>query len=208
MVSNVSNFYMYKKLKVYKTTKSYQTNKVTPEQTMMSKVAKNGLTIEEMVENRMIWFKKNGSIDKRCSAYKSGIVDENCEIILPEIEKINDVANDNDDDDETDSDSDEEDELPSDTYFYGVLSEKIKNIDELVDVMTNGIKKYKEYMLTHNNTEILPEDLVTTLDYWFQHDSERNDYFDYLISQESAPAVAFDKVAVRILQAVEDQEKS
>ena len=77
---------MYKKLKVYKTTKSYQTNKVTPEQTMMSKVAKNGLTIEEMVENRMIWFKKNGSIDKRCSAYKSGIVDENCEIILPEIE--------------------------------------------------------------------------------------------------------------------------
>ena len=199
---------MYKKLKVYKTIKSYQTNKVTPEQTMMSKVAKNGLTIEEMVKNRMIWFKKNGSIDKRCSAYKSGIVDENCEIILPEIEKINDVANDNDDDDETDSDSDEEDELPSDTHFYGVLSEKIKNIDELVDVMTNGIKKYKEYMLTHNNTEILPEDLVTTLDYWFQHDSERNDYFDYLISQESAPAVAFDKVAVRILQAVEDQEKS
>ena len=174
----------------------------------MSKVAKNGLTIEEMVENRMIWFKKNGSIDKRCSAYKSGIVDENCEIILPEIEKINDVVNDNDDDDETDSDSDEEDELPSDTYFYGVLNEKIKNIDELVDVMTNGIKKYKEYMLTHNNKEILPEDLVTTLDYWFQHDSERNDYFDYLISQESAPEVAFDKVSVRILQAVEDQEKS
>lgn len=199
---------MYKKLKVYKTTKSYQTNKVTPEQKMMSEVAKNGLTIEEMVENRMIWFKKNGSIDKRCSAYKCGIVDENCEIILPEIEKVNDVANDNDDDDETDSDSDEEEELPSDTHFYGVLSEKIKNIDELVDVMTNGIKKYKEYMLTQKDTEMLPEDLVTTLDYWFQHDSERNDYFDYLISQESAPAVAFDNVAVRILQAVEDQEKS
>ena len=171
-------------------------------------VAKNGLTVDEMVENRMIWFKKSGSIDKRCSAYKCGIVDEDCKIILPEIEKVNDVANDNDDDDETDSDSDEEEEFPSDTHFYGVLSEKIKNIDELVDVMTNGIKKYKEYMFTHNNTEILPEDLVTTLDYWFQHDSERNDYFDYLISQESAPAVAFDKVAVRILQAVEDQEKS
>jgi len=197
---------MYKKLKVYKTTRSYQINIVAPEQTMMSKVAKNGLTIEEMVETRMIWFKKNGSIDKRCSAYKCGIVDENCEIILPEIEKVNDVAN--DPDDETDSDSDEEEELPSDTHFYGVLSEKIKNIDELVDVMTNGIKKYKEYMLEHNDTEILPEDLVTTLDYWFQHDSERNDYFDYLISQESAPAVAFDKVAVKILQAVEDQEKS
>ncbi len=180
----------------------------------MSKVAKNGLTVEEMVENRMIWFKKSGSIDKRCSAYKSGIVDEDCEIIRPltrsEIESVNDVANDPDDDsdDEADSDSDDDEEFPSDTEFYGVLSEKIKTIDELVVVMSKGIQKYKDYMMTRKSKEILPEDLVTTLDYWFQHDNERNDYFDYLISQESAPAVAFDKVAVKILQAVEDQEKS
>ncbi len=40
-------------------------------------------TIEEMIENRMIWFKKNGTIDKRCSAYRQKIVDENCKIILP-----------------------------------------------------------------------------------------------------------------------------
>ena len=54
------------------------------------------LTIEEMIENRMIWFKKNGTIDKRCSAYKQKIVDENCNIILkpakiiPEVEDVND----------------------------------------------------------------------------------------------------------------------
>jgi len=196
-------------LKVNIVIKSYQTNIVTPEQTTMSKVAKNGLTVDEMVENRMIWFKKSGSIDKRCSAYKSGIVDEDCEIILSETETVNDVANDPDDDsvdDVTDSDSDDDEEFPSDTHFYGVLSEKIKSIDELVDVMTKGIQKYKEYMHLQTDAEILPEDLVTTLDYWFQHDSERNDYFDYLISQKSAPAVAFDKVAVRVLQAVEDKQ--
>ena len=49
-------------------------------------------TIEEMIENRMIWFKKNGTIDKRCSAYKQKIVDENCKIILP-------MANEVDEDD-------------------------------------------------------------------------------------------------------------
>ena len=179
----------------------------------MNKVAKNGLTVDEMVENRMIWFKKNGSIDKRCSAYKSCIVDEDCEIILPlsrpETETINDVANEPDGDsvdDETDSDSDDDEEFPPDTYFYGVLSEKIKTIDELVDVMSKGIRKYKEYMMTQKNKEMLPEDLVTTLDYWFQHDNERNDYFDYLISQESAPPVDFDKVAARILQTVENKQ--
>lgn len=200
-------------MKVNIAIKSYQTYIVAPEQTMMSKVAKNGLTVDEMVENRMIWFKKNGSIDKRCSAYKSGIVDEDCEIILPlsrtETETVNDVENQPDDDsvdDETDSDSDDDEEFPSDTHFYGVLSEKIKSIDELVDVMSKGIHKYKEYMMTQKSKEMLPEDLVTTLDYWFQHDNERNDYFDYLISQESAPAVDFDKVAVRVLQAVEDKQ--
>lgn len=102
-----------------------------------------------------------------------------------------------------DSDSDEDEEFPSDTEFYGVLSEKLKTIDELIVVMSNGIQKYKDYM-TRKNKVVLPEDLVTTLDCWFQHDNERNDYFDYLISQESAD---FDKVAIRILQVVEDQEK-
>ena len=38
-------------------------------------------TIEEMIENRMIWFKKNGTIDKRCSAFKNKIIDENCKMI-------------------------------------------------------------------------------------------------------------------------------
>jgi hypothetical protein len=45
-------------------------------------------TIEEMIDNKMIYFKKNGKIDKRCSAYKRKIVNENCEIVLQKIEDI------------------------------------------------------------------------------------------------------------------------
>jgi len=78
-------------LKVNIVIKSYQTYIVTPEQTTMSKVAKNGLTVDEMVENGMIWFKKNGSIDKRCSAYRQKIVDENCEIILQKETEVHDT---------------------------------------------------------------------------------------------------------------------
>ena len=77
-------------MKVIIVIKSYQTNIVTPEQTTMSKVAKNGLTVDEMVENRMIWFKKSGSIDKRCSAYRQKIVDENCEIIMQKETEVHD----------------------------------------------------------------------------------------------------------------------
>ena len=40
-------------------------------------------TIKEMVENKMIRFKKNGQIDKRCSAFKQKIVDENCNLNPP-----------------------------------------------------------------------------------------------------------------------------
>ena len=53
------------------------------------------------------------------------------------------------------------------------------------------------------------EDLVTTLDYWFQHDSERENYFDHLISEQSNPtsAILFDNISQKIIQNVEDAEK-
>jgi hypothetical protein len=104
---------------------------------------------------------------------------------------------------------DEEAEFPPDRFFYGELTEKVSNIDELVEIMSRGILKLKNYMRETEKVEVAPEDLVTTLDYWFQHDSERDNYFDYLISEQPNPtsAVLFDKVSQKIIQNVEDVEK-
>lgn len=162
------------------------------------------MSIEEMIEKSLLRFKKNGQVDGRCVAKRHNIVDQDGND-LRVTNKPKEVE-DGTDDDVSDSESD--DEFPPDTFFYGYLTEKVKDTDELVRIMSEGIKKYKDYMKTHENKEMLPEELVTTLDYWFQHDNERNDYFDYLISQESAPAVAFDKVSVRIIQTVEGQEQN
>ena len=106
-------------------------------------------------------------------------------------------------------DSEDEVEFPPDRFFYGDLTEKVSNIDELIEIMSRGILKLKNYMKTTEKVEVTPEDLVTTLDYWFQHDSERENYFDYLISEQPFPssAVLFDKVSERIIQNVEDGEK-
>jgi hypothetical protein len=113
---------------------------------------------------------------------------------------------------DTQVDSEDEDEFPPDRFFYGELTEKVSNIDELIEIMSRGILKLKNYMKTTENVEVTPEDLVTTLDYWFQHDSERGaeeSYFDYLISEQPYPssAVLFDKVSQKIIQNVEDAEK-
>jgi hypothetical protein len=106
-------------------------------------------------------------------------------------------------------DSEDEVEFPPDRFFYGDLTEKVSNIDELIEIMSRGILKLKNYMKTTENVEVTPEDLVTTLDYWFQHDSERENHFDYLISEQPNPssAVLFDKVSQKIIQNVEDAEK-
>lgn len=111
-------------------------------------------------------------------------------------------------DTEVDSE-DEEVEFPPDRFFYGELTEKVSNIDELVEIMSRGILKLKNYMKTTEKVDVTPEDLVTTLDYWFQHDSERENHFDYLISEQPNPssAVLFDKVSQKIIQNVEDAEK-
>lgn len=111
-------------------------------------------------------------------------------------------------DTEVDSE-DEEVEFPPDRFFYGELTEKVSNIDDLVEIMSRGILKLKNYMKTTEKVDVLPEDLVTTLDYWFQHDSERENHFDYLISEQPNPssAVLFDKVSQKIIQNVEDAEK-
>ena len=105
--------------------------------------------------------------------------------------------------------SEDEVEFPSDRFFYGNLTEKVNNIDELIEIMSRGILKLKNYMKTTEKVDVTPEDLATTLDYWFQHDNERENYFDYLISEQPNPssAILFDRVFERIIQNVEDVEK-
>lgn len=103
---------------------------------------------------------------------------------------------------EPESDSDEE-ELPCDTFFYGSLNDKVVSLDELSVIMTKGLKKFKDYMLEKEGEEMLPEDLCHTLDLWCQHDSERNNYFDYLIDGP----VSFDDFSVNVITNIEDQEQ-
>lgn len=103
---------------------------------------------------------------------------------------------------EPESDSDEE-ELPYDTFFYGSLNDKVVSLDELSVIMTKGLKKFKDYMLEKEGEEMLPEDLCHTLDLWCQHDSERNNYFDYLIDGP----VSFDDFSVNVITNIEDQEQ-
>ena len=155
----------------------------------MSTFAKNGQTIEEMIESRMIFFKKNGSIDKRCSAYKARIIDENCEILEVVEERDSDDLPHLEDIPTSESCySLVEEEMPEDNYFYGKLTESVENIDTLVEIMSNGIKLYKNYMDSRNDTGII--DFADILDSWFDHDSVRNDYFDHLLKNKD-----FDKFA-------------
>ena len=84
-------------------------------------------TIEEMIENRMIWFKKNGTIDKRCSAYRQKIVDENCKIILP-------IAVEVDDDTESCYSIDHDD-----TESCYSVDENVDDGEQNVDEITNSL---------------------------------------------------------------------
>ena len=40
---------------------------------------------------------------------------------------------------------DEEEESPSDKWFYGELTEPVKDIDALTKIMVEGIKRFKKY---------------------------------------------------------------
>ena len=103
---------------------------------------------------------------------------------------------------EPDSDSDDE-EFPSDTFFYGLLNKKIVSLEELSIIMTKGLKKFKDYMLVKEGEVILKENLCYTLDLWCQHDSDRNNYFDYLFDGE----VSVDNFLLEVIRNIEISEK-
>ena len=113
--------------------------------------------------------------------------------------KNNNVKNNNNDDDD-----DDDDEFPPDDYFYGKLTKKVEDVDELVKIMSKGIKKYKKYMKKKEGVELTNEELKTTLDLWFEHDSLRQNYFDYL----AEPGESFDNISNKIIHASSKTKKT
>ena len=84
---------------------------------------------------------------------------------------------------------DEEEESPPDTWFYGELTEPVKDVDALTKIMVEGIKKFKKYLEVSELEEVCEnEELSSTIDLWFDHDSLRNKYFDELIKEHEFDA--------------------
>ena len=80
---------------------------------------------------------------------------------------------------------DEEEESPPDTWFYGELTEPVKNVDTLTNIMVEGIRKFKKYLEASELEEVCENDeLSSIIDLWFDHDSLRNKYFDELIKED------------------------
>ena len=84
---------------------------------------------------------------------------------------------------------DEEEESPPDTWFYGELTEPVKDVDALTKIMVEGIKRFKKYLEVSELEEVCENDeLSSTIDSWFDHDSLRNKYFDELIKEDEFDA--------------------
>lgn len=96
---------------------------------------------------------------------------------------------------------DEEEESPPDTWFYGELTEPVKDIDALTKIMVEGIKRFKKYLEVSELEEVCEnEELSSTIDLWFEHDSDRDNYFDKLVKEDE-----FDAFCSRVIsQAFED----
>ena len=92
---------------------------------------------------------------------------------------------------------------PPDTFFYGELTKKVRDIDQLVEIMSKGLDKYKNSMKQAFGYTPSDDALRVQLDLWFQHDSERNDYFDHLVENSNIP---FEKVCGRIIGNESDNE--
>ena len=116
----------------------------------------------------------------------------------------NSNSNNNSNNNNNNNNNNDDDDFPPDTYFYGKLTKKIKDVDELVKVMSKGIKKYKSYMKTKEGAELSKEDLKNTLDGWFEHDSDRDNNFDYLVEKSG---LSFDAITDKIINAADNTKK-
>jgi hypothetical protein len=79
----------------------------------------------------------------------------------------------------------EEDESPPDQWFYGELTEPVKDIDALTNIMVDGIQKFKKYLqVSELEEDCDTKELGSTIDLWFEHDSSRNNYFDNIVKED------------------------
>ena len=59
-------------------------------------------------------------------------------------------------------------------------------------------------MKTKEGAELSKEDLKNTLDGWFEHDSDRDNYFDYLVDKSG---LSFDAISDKIINATDNTKK-
>ena len=75
---------------------------------------------------------------------------------------------------------------PPDTWFYGELTEPVKDVDALTKIMVEGIKRFKKYLEVSELEEVCEnEELSSTIDLWISHDSDRDNYFENLLKKMS-----------------------
>lgn len=95
-------------------------------------------TIEEIIKSKMVFFKKNGQVDKRCSAFKQKIVDENCNIILKPAKIVSQLEVIPQLEDVTDSDSESCYTVDDDdTASCFTVDDEQQNVDELSDSLSS-----------------------------------------------------------------------
>ena len=80
---------------------------------------------------------------KKENAKKENAKNNNVKIEKKKVNNSNSNSNSNNNDDD----------FPPDTYFYGKLTKKIKDVNEQDKVMSKKIKKYKSYMKTKKGVE-------------------------------------------------------
>jgi hypothetical protein len=90
--------------------------------------------------------------------------------------------------------SEEEWEPKSDTQYYGKIPAKI-TIYQLEVILANGLKAYKADALAHGIL-VDNEELEGLLDAWFEHDSNKDNKFDWLVTDEDAEQFFTDVLAL------------
>ena len=105
----------------------------------------------------------------------------------------------------TKNEEDEDDcDGPPDTFFYGNLTKKVRDIDQLVEIMSKGIDKYKSSMKKAFGYTPSDDALRNQLELWFEHDSNSNPiYFDHLVKNSN---ISFEKLCGRIIGNESDDE--
>jgi hypothetical protein len=77
-----------------------------------------------------------------------------------------------------DGESDREPE--SDNYYYGEVPDDL-TLQELSNIMFKGLVKFRKEI----DINLTVEDLLDMMDGWFEHDSNKENKFDYMIDEDS-----------------------